>query len=67
MKPQFVTNAKGKNVAVLIPLKEYNKILEELDELNCIRAYDKVKAKKSIKFTPASSMFKTIEQKRKRV
>lgn len=33
MKPQFVTKAKGKNVAVLIPLKDYNKILDELDEL----------------------------------
>ena len=67
MKPQFVTNTKGKNVAVLIPLKEYYKILEELDELNCIRSYDKVKAKKNIKFIPAASMFKTIEQKRKGV
>lgn len=65
MKPQFVTNAKGKNVAVLIPLKEYNKILDELDELNCIRAYDKVKLKKNMKFVLASTMFKTIEQKRK--
>jgi len=65
MKAQFVTDTKGKNVAVLISLKEYNKILDELDELNCIRAYDKAKAKKSKKFISASSMFRLIEQKRK--
>ena len=65
MKKQFVTDMNGKNIAVLIPLNEYNKMLDELDELNCIRAYDKVKSKKSKKFISASTMFKLIEQKRK--
>jgi PHD/YefM family antitoxin component YafN of YafNO toxin-antitoxin module len=42
-KPQFVTNNDGKKVAVLLPIKDYKKILEELEELQDIRAYDAAK------------------------
>jgi len=64
-KTQFVTDQKGNNVAVLIPLNEYEKLLEDLDEINCIKAYDKAKSR-STGFIPASDMFKSVEQKRKR-
>lgn len=64
MKKQFITDANGNNVAVLLPIKEYNKIIEDQEELNCIRAYDKVKARKNKQFVPATDMFKRIEKKR---
>ncbi|MEO5582221.1 MAG: hypothetical protein ABIR66_05990 [Saprospiraceae bacterium] len=63
MKKQFITDANGKNIAVLVPIKEYNKILEDQEELNCIRAYDKVKTKKNKQFVLATDMFKSIERK----
>lgn len=65
MKKQFVTDADGKNVAVLLPLKDYNKLLDDQDELNCIRAFDRAKAKRNKKFIPAQEMFHNIEKKRK--
>ena len=63
-KNQFVTDAIGVKVAVILPLKDYEKMLDELDEYACIKAYDKVKSRKQV-FVDAADMFKSIEQKRK--
>jgi len=37
---QFLTNKKGEKVAVVIGIEEYEKLLEELEDLEDIRAYD---------------------------
>jgi len=37
---QFLTNEKGEKVAVVIGIEEYEKLLEELEDLEDIRAYD---------------------------
>jgi len=65
MKTQFVTDEKGKKVAVVVPLKEYEKMLDELEELDCIKVYDRVK-ESEVEYTPAKEVFKAIEKKRKR-
>ncbi|HYE36764.1 hypothetical protein [Methylocaldum sp.] len=39
----FVTDANGKRKAVVIDIEEYQTILEELEELEAIRAYDAAK------------------------
>jgi hypothetical protein len=44
--PQFITDKKGNKISVVIPLSKYKKILEELEELEDIRLYDAVKARK---------------------
>jgi hypothetical protein len=41
MKTQFITNTEGKKVGVLLTLKDYNKLLDSLEELDDIRAFDK--------------------------
>jgi hypothetical protein len=41
---QFLTNEKGEKVAVVIGIKEYEKLLEELEDLEDIRAYDEAMA-----------------------
>jgi len=64
MKTQYITDDHGKKVAVVVPVKDYEKLMDELDELECIKAYDKAKARKQ-EFIPASDVFKAIEQKRK--
>ncbi len=63
-KNQFITDAGGKKVGVILSVKDYEKMLDDLDEYACIKAYDKVKARK-MEFVPAEDMFKAIEQKRK--
>ncbi len=63
MKNQFITDITGQKVAVILPIKDYEKILEELDEYACIKAYDKAKERKQ-EYIPASDIFAAIEAKR---
>ena len=41
---QFVTDESGARIAVVIDIKEYEKLLEELEELEDIRAFDEAEA-----------------------
>jgi hypothetical protein len=41
---RFLTNEKGEKIAVVISIEEYEKILDELEELWAIREYDEAKA-----------------------
>lgn len=52
-EPQYITDKKGKKLSVVISIAEYKKMLEELEELEDIRLYDAVKARKekSVPFT----------------
>jgi len=42
-KRQYVTDLAGKRVGVLLDLKTFQQVEEELDELACTRAYDAAK------------------------
>lgn len=42
--PQYVVDANQRKQAVLVPLNEWERIMEDLEELDDIRAYDKAKA-----------------------
>jgi len=42
-KTQFITDSDGNKTAVVLPIKEYKKMLEEVEELEDIKLYDKVK------------------------
>jgi hypothetical protein len=43
-EPQFLTNAKGERIAVVISLEEYEKLVEEAEDREDVRAYDEAKA-----------------------
>jgi len=51
--PQYITDKKGKKLSVILSITQYKKMLEELEELEDIRLYDNVKARKekTIPFT----------------
>ena len=36
LHPQFVTNTEGRQTAVLLPIEEYNELLEDLDDLAAV-------------------------------
>ena len=40
---QLLTDTEGKPVGVFLPIKEYNDLIEKLEELEDIRAYDEAK------------------------
>jgi hypothetical protein len=65
MTVQVVTDAKGKKVAAIVPWKRYQKMLEELEELEDIRLYDEAKREGS-ESVPADEAFKQVEAKRRR-
>jgi len=52
---KYVVDEKGERVSVLLDIKSYRKILDELEELEAIRAYDAAKASpgKAIPFEKA--------------
>jgi hypothetical protein len=51
--PQYIIDKKGKKLSVVISITEYKKMLEDIEELEDVRLYDAVKARKekSIPFT----------------
>jgi PHD/YefM family antitoxin component YafN of YafNO toxin-antitoxin module len=44
--PQYITDNKGKKISVVLPVKEFKTIMEELEELEDIRLYDEGKKSK---------------------
>ena len=46
LHPKYITNTAGKKQAVVLTIDEYTHLMGELEELEDIRLYDKVKSKK---------------------
>ncbi len=44
MSIRYVTDENGKRVEVIMPVEEYERMVEELEELEDIRLYDEAKA-----------------------
>lgn len=44
--PQFITDSKGKKLSVVLDIKDYLRILERLEEIEDVKLYDEVKARK---------------------
>lgn len=63
--PQYITDNKGKKLSVVLSIKDYKKIMEELEELEDIRLYDEATADKAPSI-PIDKAFKIIEAKRKK-
>lgn len=47
MKTQYITDTTGNKMSVILPIRDYEKILDELAELEDIKAYDRAKVRKS--------------------
>lgn len=65
MNTYYITDSNGKKISVILPIKDYNKMLEELEELEDIRLYDQAMADKRPAI-PADIAFKQIEASRKK-
>ena len=63
METQFVTDNSGNKLGVFLPMKEYNKIIEDLEDLEDIRLFDEAKKGKQ-EFVDAEQAFKEIEDER---
>jgi hypothetical protein len=64
VRTQFVTDDNGKKLAIILPMNEYNKLIEELEDVEDVKRYDAVKARKE-KSIPMAEAFKMIDELRK--
>lgn len=60
LKQQFIKDKKGKKIAVLLPIEEYNKMVDLLEEKDDLKEYRKAKTQKS-ELIPFEKAFKEIE------
>jgi hypothetical protein len=44
LKERFIVDENGKRIGVILDIEDYHRLLEELEELEAIRAYDAAKA-----------------------
>ena len=61
--PQYITDKIGNKVSIILPIRDYERMLAELEELEDIRLYDEVKASPQ-EYLPAEEVFRSIEAKR---
>jgi PHD/YefM family antitoxin component YafN of YafNO toxin-antitoxin module len=64
VNPQYIKDTAGKKLVVL-PAKQFDSMMEELEELEDIKRFDAAKKRKQ-SFVDADIAFKQIEAKRKK-
>jgi hypothetical protein len=64
VNPHYITDKKGKKISVVLPIKDFNALMEELEELEDIRMYDE-SVTSGDKPVPLEEAFKIIEESRK--
>jgi hypothetical protein len=65
METQFLTDKKGNKTGVLLSIKQYNKLIEKLEDLEDVRLYDEAKREDDGYRISMDEAFKIIEEKRK--
>lgn len=63
--PQYIKDTAGKSL-VILPKKEFDSLMEELEELEDIRLYDEAKKNDTGERIPMDEAFKMIEAKRRK-
>ena len=63
MRTQFVTDNYGNKLGVFFSMKEYEKLIEELENIEDIKLFDEAKEGKQ-EFKSAKDVFKEIEENR---
>jgi len=63
MKPKYITDNQGNKTDVILPIRKYEKMIEDLEEFESIKAFDKSMSQE-LQFKPAEEVFNAIEKKR---
>ena len=64
IKERYVVDESGTRISVLLDIEDYQRLLEELEELDCLRAYDAAKASAG-RAIPFEQAIAELEQRRK--
>ncbi len=63
--PQYIKDANGEKSLVVLPAKEFDSLMEELEEMEDVRLYDEAKKNDTGERISMEEAFKIIEAKRK--
>ncbi|WP_250630052.1 hypothetical protein [Rhodoflexus caldus] len=63
IQPQYITDSEGNKLSVVLSMKDFEAIMEELEELEDIRLYDEAKQSDEPSI-PIDEAFKIIEANR---
>jgi hypothetical protein len=63
LRQQFIEDKQGNRIAVLMPIDQYNKLLDQLEDIDDIRTYDAAKAEDD-EIIPFDQAISEIEIKR---
>ena len=61
--PQYITDTAGQQL-VILPIGEFNSIMDELENIEDVRLYDEAKKNDTGERIPMEEAFKIIELKR---
>lgn len=61
---RYVVDNDGKRISVMLDISDYKKLLEELEELECIRVYDSAKSSDD-QAVPFEQVVSEVEKNRK--
>jgi hypothetical protein len=64
--PQYIKDAKGNKSLVILPAKEFDILMKELEDIEDIKLYDEAKKNDTGERIPMKEAFKMIEAKRKK-
>lgn len=64
INPQFVKDEKGKELGVFLTKNDFDKLLEELEDYEDNKAYDKAKSRTNEEFIPYEQAIEEIKKRR---
>jgi len=62
VKPQYITDENGEKISVILPVSEYERMIEELEDIDDIRLYDEAKSSKE----PSMSFDEYVKQRQQK-
>ncbi|RAI85733.1 hypothetical protein [Algoriphagus yeomjeoni] len=62
--PKYITDRTGKKISVVLPIKDFEAMMEQLDDIEDVRLYDEAKKSKDPS-VPIEDAFEMIEAIRK--
>ena len=62
--PQYIKDANGNKSMVILPAKEFDALMEAIEDMEDVRLYDKAKKNDDGERIPMELAFKMIEDKR---
>ena len=63
--PQYIKDTKGEKSLVVLTTKEFDAIMEELEDMDDVRLYDEAKKNDTHERMPIEEAFKIIEAERR--